>query len=95
MVWSFVYLGLCRLLRLVVLLCRSERSKELEILLLRHELAILRRRPRRAVVRPVDRAIFAALAGRYPGALGRACRASGDAAALAPPAGQEALDLPA
>jgi putative transposase len=39
--WSFVYLGLCRLLQLVALLCRSERSKELEILLLRHELAIL------------------------------------------------------
>ena len=45
MVWSFVYLALCRLLQLVVLLCRSERSKELEILLLRHELAILRRQP--------------------------------------------------
>ena len=33
--WSFVYLGLCRLLQLVALLCKSERSKELEILLLR------------------------------------------------------------
>jgi putative transposase len=64
--WSFVYLGLCRLLQLVVLLCRSERSKELEILLLRHELAILRRQPRRVPVRPVDRAILAALAGALP-----------------------------
>jgi putative transposase len=64
--WSFVYLGLCRLLQLVALLCKSERSKELEILLLRHELAILRRQPRRAAVRPVDRAIFAALAGALP-----------------------------
>jgi putative transposase len=64
--WSFVYLGLCRLLQLVVLLCKSERSKELEILLLRHELAILRRQPRRASVRPVDRAILAALAGALP-----------------------------
>ena len=64
--WSLVYLGLCRLLQLVVLLCRSERSKELEILLLRHELAILRRQPRRAPVRPVDRAILAALAGALP-----------------------------
>jgi hypothetical protein len=33
--WPLVYLGLCRLLQLVVLLCRSERSKGLEILLLR------------------------------------------------------------
>ena len=42
MVWSFLYVALCRLLQLVVLLGRSERSKELEILVLRHELAILR-----------------------------------------------------
>jgi transposase InsO family protein len=64
--WSFVYLGLCRLLQLVVLLCRSERSKDLEILLLRHELAILRRQPRRTPVRPVDRALLAALARALP-----------------------------
>jgi len=65
-VWSFVYLALCRLVQLVVLLCRSERSKELEILLLRHELAILRRQPRRAPFRPVDRAILAAFARALP-----------------------------
>jgi hypothetical protein len=64
--WSFVYLGLCRLFQLVALLCRSERSKELEILLLRHELAILRRQPRRAPVRPVDRAFLAALTRALP-----------------------------
>jgi putative transposase len=64
--WSFVYLALCRLVQLVVLLCRSERSKEVEILLLRHELAILRRQRRRAPVRPVDRAILAALARALP-----------------------------
>jgi putative transposase len=64
--WSFVYLALCRLIQLVVLLCRSERSKEVEILLLRHELAILRRQRRRAPVRPVDRAILAALARALP-----------------------------
>ena len=66
MVWSFVYLALCRLIQLVVLLCRSDRSKDLEILLLRHELAILRRQPRRARFRPVDRAILAALARALP-----------------------------
>ena len=66
MVRSFVYLALCRLVQLVVLLCKSERSKELEILLLRHELAILRRQPRRAPFRPVDRAILAALARALP-----------------------------
>jgi hypothetical protein len=65
-VWSFVYLGLCRLVQLLVLLCRSEGSKELEILVLRHELAILRRQPRRTQHRPVDRAILAALARALP-----------------------------
>jgi putative transposase len=65
-VWSFVYVALCRLLQLVVLLCRSERSKDLEILVLRHELAILRRQPRRAPARRVDRAILAALARALP-----------------------------
>jgi transposase len=64
--WSFIYVALCRLLQLVALLCKSERSKELEILLLQHELAILRRQPRRAPVRPVDRAILAAIAGALP-----------------------------
>jgi putative transposase len=65
-VWSFVYLALCRLVQLVVMLCGSERSKELEILVLRHELAILRRQPLRARLRPVDRAILAALARALP-----------------------------
>jgi transposase InsO family protein len=54
------------LLQLVVLLGRSERSKELEILLLRHELAILRREQRRPRLRPVDRAILAAFARSLP-----------------------------
>jgi hypothetical protein len=95
-VWSFVYLALCRLLQLVVLLCRSERSKELEILVLPHELAILRRQPRRERFRPVDRAILAALAGALPrSAWMSPVGASGDAAALAPPAGRAALDVPA
>ncbi len=43
MLSSVVYVMLCRLFALVVLLCRSERSKELEILVLRHELAVLKR----------------------------------------------------
>jgi putative transposase len=65
-VWSFLYMALCRLLQLVVLLGRSERSKELEILVLRHELAIVRRQSRRARLRRVDRAILAALARALP-----------------------------
>jgi hypothetical protein len=41
-VW-FVYLVACRLFALVLLLARSDRSMELELLVLRQELSILRR----------------------------------------------------
>jgi hypothetical protein len=41
--WSLVYVVIRRVLELVVLFGRGERSKELEILVLRHELSILRR----------------------------------------------------
>ena len=44
---SFVYVLACRLFELVVLLGRGERAKELEILVLRHELSILRRQVKR------------------------------------------------
>jgi hypothetical protein len=40
---SALYIVVCRLLELVVLLGRRDRAKELEILVLRHELSVLRR----------------------------------------------------
>jgi hypothetical protein len=36
----FVYLFVCRLFALVLLLARSDGSKELELLVLRHELSV-------------------------------------------------------
>ena len=42
MVWSFVYLALRRSLELILLCSRSAEAKEIEILVLRHELAVLR-----------------------------------------------------
>jgi hypothetical protein len=51
---SFVYWVVRRLFELLILFGRSERTKELEILLLRHELQVLRRqvgRPRLALWR--------------------------------------------
>src|SRR4029077_11131000 len=47
LLWSLAYLVVRNLFALVWLLARPRRSKELEILLLRHELAILRRQARR------------------------------------------------
>ena len=57
---SLLYVLACRLFELVVLLGRGERSKELEILLLRHELSILRRQADRPRFEPRDRLLLAA-----------------------------------
>ena len=58
---SFVYVLACRLFELVVLLVRCDSSKVLEILVLRHELAILRRQTRRPQFTPSDRFLQTAL----------------------------------
>lgn len=63
---SLVYLVACRVFGLVVLLARGERSKELEILVLRHELSILRRQVRRPQFTPGDRLLLAALSRVLP-----------------------------
>jgi hypothetical protein len=66
MVWSFVYLALRRLLELLVLCWRSTDAKEVEILVLRHQLAVLRRQQPRPRLQPQDRALLAALSRLLP-----------------------------
>jgi putative transposase len=66
LLWTFVYLMGRNLFALVWLLARPRRSKELEILLLRHELAVLRRRGGRLRLTRADRALFAALSRAVP-----------------------------
>jgi transposase InsO family protein len=56
----------CRLFELVVLCCRSPRSKELEILVLRHELSIMRRQVKRPQLQEADRLLLAALSRGLP-----------------------------
>ncbi|HEY8770887.1 MAG TPA: hypothetical protein VIM03_10115, partial [Thermoleophilaceae bacterium] len=46
--------------------CRSEQFKELEIVVLRHELAILRRQVARPALRSADRAFLAAASRLVP-----------------------------
>jgi putative transposase len=64
--WSLAYLVVCRLFELMVLCCRSRESKKLEILVLRHELAIVRRQPRRPQLQEADRMFLAALSRALP-----------------------------
>src|SRR5215218_3747507 len=70
MVLSFVYWSLRRLLELMVLRRRSEREKEIEILLLRHQRRVLERQVARPTLTPGDRVLLAAfsrvLARRSP-----------------------------
>jgi hypothetical protein len=61
LLWSFVYLVVRNLFALVWLLGRPRRSKEMEILVLRHELAILRRQTSRPKLTRADRALLASL----------------------------------
>jgi putative transposase len=66
LLWSFVYLVVRNLFALVWLLARPRRSKELEILVLRHELAVLRRRAARPTLTRADRALLASLSRLLP-----------------------------
>lgn len=56
----FLYWALRRLLELAVLVLRPDEAKEVEILVLRHELHVLKRQMGRPQVRPADRALLAA-----------------------------------
>src|SRR5205814_8392258 len=66
LLWSFVYLVVRNLFALVWLLGRPRRSKEFEILVLRHELVILRRQSSRLKLTRADRALLAALSRSLP-----------------------------
>jgi putative transposase len=57
---SFLYLSLRRLLKLVVLRCRSEREKEIGILMPRQQLRVLERQVARPRLTQADRALLAA-----------------------------------
>ncbi len=59
-------LTLCRCIQLLVLLARGDTAKDLEILVLRHQLAVLRRQVSRPKLQPADRAPLAALSRTLP-----------------------------
>jgi putative transposase len=93
---KLAYLARCRSIQLLVLLARGDAAKDLEILVLRQQLAVLRRQVARPKLQPADRALFAALSRALPRSrwvvLVREAR---HAAALASAAGRRRLELPA
>ena len=62
-----LYLIFVRLTGRLVLLCRSPASKNAEVLVLRHEIAVLRRTHTRPRLDWADRAVLAALIRLLPG----------------------------
>jgi hypothetical protein len=63
------YLIFHQVLGLVLLLGRTSATKDIELLVLRHEVAVLRRSNPRPRLEWADRAVFAALVRRLPRAL--------------------------
>ena len=66
MLIRLVYLPVSRLFALLVMLIRSDASKDVEILVLRHEVAVVRRQVDRPKPDWADRAVIAALARLLP-----------------------------
>src|SRR5262245_47980918 len=66
MVLFLVYMVVRWLIGLVVVFCRGDRSKDVELLVLRHENAVLRRQVQRSHYTSADRLWFAALSGLVP-----------------------------
>jgi putative transposase len=66
-----VYVAVQRVLELLFLRFRSSASKDLEIIVLRHQLAVLRRHVRRPAFRAADRVLLSAASRLFRASAGR------------------------
>jgi putative transposase len=66
MLSKLAYLTLCRSIQVLMLLARGDAEKDLEILVLRHQLTVLRRHTPCPRLEPADRALLAALSRALP-----------------------------
>ena len=66
MIWSLVYTLARRAVGLMVLRLRGDAVKDVELLVLRHEVAVLSRQVERPRLRPSDRVFLAALPWGLP-----------------------------
>src|SRR5213083_2292022 len=66
MILSFGYLVLRQVFQLIILVVRGERVNAVEVLVLRYQVAVLRRRVRRVDLESADRAVLASLSRLLP-----------------------------
>ena len=62
MTLSFLYRAYCRVIQLIRLIARKDTDLAIEVVVLRHEVAVLRRQVHRPALEPADRAVLAGLA---------------------------------
>ena len=66
MTLSFLYRAFCRVVQLIRLTVRKEADLAAEVVVLRHEVAVLRRQVHRPALEPANRAVIAGLPRLLP-----------------------------